>query len=214
MTAPVRNPTYNGPMPRPLRAAIGFRVHSGWAAAVSVGGSLKAPRVIDRRRIEIYDKDVRGAKQPFHGAEPMPFPAAKKYLEKCTESTQALANGALESLTSDIQSTGHDAVATGLLLASARPLPDLKAILASHALIHTAEGEFFRDAIRRACENCRLPVHGIKEKVAWTQATEELGIAADELCDRISSAGRILGPPWTMDEKLSMLAAWVALARR
>jgi hypothetical protein len=43
--------------------------------------------------------------------------------------------------------------ARGLLLSSSRPLPkELTAILASHALIHTAEGEMYRDVLRSGCE--------------------------------------------------------------
>src|SRR6185503_13196473 len=51
-----------------------------------------------------------------------------------------------------------------ILLSSARPLLDLKAILASHALIHTAEGEFFRQAFRSAFETLKIPVTGIRAR--------------------------------------------------
>ncbi len=35
------------------RATLGFRVHSGWAAAVALCGPLDAPVVVDRRRIQL-----------------------------------------------------------------------------------------------------------------------------------------------------------------
>jgi hypothetical protein len=44
--------------------AIGFRCHSGWAVAVTVGGSTRAPRVIDRQRIALLDE--RLPRQPYH----------------------------------------------------------------------------------------------------------------------------------------------------
>jgi len=34
-------------------AALGFRAHSGWAAAVAVAGTPRAPEILERRRIEI-----------------------------------------------------------------------------------------------------------------------------------------------------------------
>ena len=40
----------------------------------------------------------------------------------------------------------------------------LAAILAAHPLIHTAEGEMYRDALRLACERASLPVVGFRER--------------------------------------------------
>jgi hypothetical protein len=40
----------------------------------------------------------------------------------------------------------------------------LSKILASHALIHTAEGEFFREAFSKACEGLDLSVTGFRER--------------------------------------------------
>jgi hypothetical protein len=51
-----------------------------------------------------------------------------------------------------------------MLLASGRGLPTLPNILASRALVHTAEGQFFRRVVREACERCRIPVVGFRER--------------------------------------------------
>ena len=45
----------------------------------------------------------------------------------------------------------RDSIAAFGVLASGRTLPALEQILASHPMVHTAEGEFFRKAIREAC---------------------------------------------------------------
>ena len=77
----------------------------------------------------------------------------------------ALRNLAFESLTrlsAELGELGFIPKAAVILLSSARPLPDLKAILTSHALIHTAEGEFFRQAFRGAFEKLEIPVTGIR----------------------------------------------------
>src|SRR3989304_1137473 len=52
---------------RPV-TAIGCRVKSGWAMTVLVGGSVTAPRVLDRRRIELSDPTVPATVQPYHAA--------------------------------------------------------------------------------------------------------------------------------------------------
>ncbi len=46
--------------------AVGFTIKSGWAAAVLLGGSSAAPRVLDCRRVEISDPDVADSTQPYH----------------------------------------------------------------------------------------------------------------------------------------------------
>src|SRR2546421_12128826 len=48
------------------RAAVGFRVKSGWAAAVLLVGPARAPRVADRRVIELSDPAVPTSRQPYH----------------------------------------------------------------------------------------------------------------------------------------------------
>jgi hypothetical protein len=41
-----------------------------------------------------------------------------------------------------------------------------------------------------------------------------LGVAHEELRNRIDQLRREVGPPWAQDQKLAALAAWIALARR
>jgi hypothetical protein len=88
----------------------------------------------------------------------------------------------------------------------------LAATLRSHALIHTAEGEFFREVLVRACEHCSLPVTKVKEREVWERATRVFRFPPADLQERIAGLGRSLGPPWRQDEKLASLAAWIALA--
>jgi hypothetical protein len=79
-------------------------------------------------------------------------------------------------------------------------------------LIHTAEGVFFREVLRRACEWCGLAVTGIKEREVLEQYAGALGIPVVELQARLSAMGKKLGPPWTQDEKLSTAAALILLS--
>jgi len=140
------------------RAALGIRAHSGWAAVVVLGGSPASPTVLDRRRIEIADPKIRGSKQLFHAAEPLELREAEKHIKRCTDSTRLLASSAVRTILDDVRKKGYHVVACGLLPASGRPVPGLAAVLASHPLIHTAEGEFFREALVHASERCGLPV--------------------------------------------------------
>jgi hypothetical protein len=96
-----------------------------------------------------------------------------------------------------------------MLLASGRALPSLQKILASHALIHTAEGEFFRNVVREACEHFRIPVVGIRERELDERANTTFGNRAPSVRQHISELGKTVGSPWTQDEKTAALAALI-----
>jgi hypothetical protein len=193
------------------RAALGLRAHSGWAALVAVAGSPESPDVIHRRRIETADPAIRGSKQPFHAAEPLKLPDAEALIKKCTESTRQLSRQALQAAIGDLREKGFDVAGCGVILGSGRSLPALEAILASHALLHTAEGEFYRQALVEAGEHCGLPVVGVKEREAYEQSADRLHLSVAELQDRIAALGRGIGPPWTQDQKYAALVGWLAL---
>ena len=193
-------------------AAIGCRAHSGWAALVIVAGTVDAPKILERRRIVIADPKIPGSKQPYHAAEKLPFQQAEQLVARCTERSQALARQELRAAVEQARSSGHEVAGCGVLLASGRPLPDLAATLASHALIHTAEGELFRNVIVEASREMNVPVTGVKERELLARAYAALGKSDTELQRYLQERGRELGPPWTQDEKYATLAAWLALA--
>ena len=191
------------------RVGLGVRSHSGWAAYVVLAGSDAAPRIVERGRIELCDVSIKGSKQPFHEAEPMPFAAAESYISKCKVATSTLARDALSALVERLGRFDGCCVLT----ASGRPLPMLREILGSHALIHAAEGEFYRDAIFDAAVRIRVPAFKVRER--------DLEAATDRLPGnqlgrkaRLVEFGKQVGSPWRQDEKLAALGAWLALAGR
>lgn len=180
-----------------METAIGFRVHSGWAAMVVVTGSPESPKILERARIELIDGSIPGSKQPFHRAAALELDEARTYLDRCAAQSRKLARAAIE-----MTIRKHKPAACGLGISSARPMGTLEATLASHAAIHSAEGEFFRDAIAHAAEGCGLRCTRVREK-------ELANIAKANA--RLAALRKILGPPWTQDEKFAALAAWIAL---
>jgi hypothetical protein len=198
-------------MPPPT-AALGLRAHSGWAALVAITGPLDSPSIIDRRTIQLCNPKTRGSKQPYHAAEPLPYQQAERFVTQCIDETRHLADEGLRAAIQDVQNSGHHIAACGILLGSGRTLPTLERILASHALIHAAEGEMFRDALLHAAQECKLTVKGIKERELHSQAAAMLGRSAEQLRDYLTNQGRILGAPWREDQKCATLAAWLALS--
>src|SRR5271165_1801821 len=115
-------------MPRSLApAALGFRVHSGWAAVVAVSGPLTAPAVTERRRIEIAAPDIPGSKQPYHAAEKLGLKEAEQFVLGCNESSASLARKAIGDCIHDVNGRGQKVARCGILLGSGRPLGTLAA---------------------------------------------------------------------------------------
>lgn len=167
--------------------ALGFRAHSGWAVAVAVRG---ASEILDRRRIVIAK-----LKQPYHAAEPLPIAKAERLVRECRATSVPMAVEAIRPMIAD-----HAPACAAVLVGRAPALPPLESILKSHAMIHTAEGVFYREILIEACEQLGLRVERVPEKA----------VTAD--LPRVNGLGRTLGAPWTADQKLATLAALAALA--
>ena len=192
-------------------AALGFRAHSGWAAAVAITGSPRSPEVVDRCRIELLDRSIPGAAQPYHEAAELDLKQAEKLIERCIVSSRRLAVQGLHNFIANLRTKGYEPAACGILLASGRPLGTLESVLASHAMIHTAEGELFREALRYASEECGLPVTRVKERDLFTEMAAKAGVPEAEVKRHLAEVGRRIGPPWRQDEKSATLAACLAL---
>src|SRR5712691_4569722 len=194
------------------QAALGFRVHSGWTAVVAVRLEKGAPVVLVRQRVHLVETFTYEFRQPYHTAEKMLAGQAGDFIERIRDEARRLAHRAIHGLQSDLQKQGIVLKSCGLLLASGRPLPNLEKILASHALIHTADGELFREAILHASDHCGLAAACIKERELLERAAQVLRIQPAALIRRVTELGRPLGAPWSQDEKFATLAAWLALA--
>ena len=195
-------------------AAIGVRMHSGWGALVAVSNSAGSVEVIERRRVSIINPGTPGAKQPYHFAESLELPEAEKFLGSCSAASKRLALAAVRDVIDELRGRQYRVVGSAVLLASGRPLPPLSKILASHALIHAAEGEFFREAFSKACEELDLSVTGFRERNLDECVQTTFGKAATRMEQQISTLGRSLGPPWTKDQKTAAVAGLIVLANK
>lgn len=195
------------------RAALGFRVHSGWAAFVAVTLEKKSPVVLVRRKLQLVKTFSYAYRQPYHTAEKMPSGDAAAFVRGVEKESRKLAVKGIRAVQKELSGLHYQLTGCSLVLASGRQLPEFEKILASHALIHTADGELFRDSLRRAAARCKLPLTAIKERDLLAAASKSLRLKPDILHRRIAALGKSLGPPWTQDEKLSALAAWLTLVQ-
>jgi hypothetical protein len=194
-----------------IPAALGFRAHSGWIALVAVKLEDRFPIPLFRERPRLVRTFSYEFRQPYHSAEKKPLGEAHEFVAQVRAEAEVLAVQAIQTAQSALQARGYDLRRCGVLAASARSLPELSRILASHALIHTADGELFREALLHGCRQQGLETLIVKEKDLLNRAGQVLNVPAAELAARLTAVGRALGSPWTQDEKFATLVACLAL---
>jgi hypothetical protein len=112
-------------------------------------------------------------------------------IDKVASAARAAVAGALQSL------ARVDAV--GLVARERRVASGLDQILASHALLHAAEGHLFERAVMEAVDDAGLFVHVVEpQSINVPPAVEGLR--------------RFIGAPWQKDHKWAATAALESLA--
>ena len=162
---------------------------------VAINGTLPDVEVLKRKRIELLPAESGVPRFVYHQASEMDLKAAVALVKKATEEARRVALEAVRNVVNEL----GDVVAVGIPTSSAKPPEDLKAILASHSYIHSAEGQLFRQALVEAGEACGLQVITVKER-----DLEELRCSVDGL-------GKKIGPPWSVDQKIATAAALLSL---
>ena len=193
-----------------LHIALGFRMHSGWGVVVAVD---EHHFVLERQRIQLVDEDIPGGRQPYHHARDIGTEKAERFLSEYAAYCESSAQAELDRILFAFRSRGYQVTAGGLVLASARALPPLPKILSAHPLIHTAEGQLFRDIVCRACEAAGIPVLGIEEKQLAVNLEECFGKDTGRIRRALKKSGKSLGSPWNSDHKQAALAGCLALQR-
>lgn len=186
-----------------MDVALGFRPHSGWAAAVVVG---RGPTVLERHRIDLAD--LPPPVQPYHDAAGLPWEAAAALVAEATRSATELAAAAVRALVAAHRVVGVAVVAGA---GSVREDVPLQRALAAHGTLHAAEGELYRDVLADAADALGLPVTLVGPRETAALGRRLLGCDDGELRSRLTELGRPLGPPWTKDHKDALIAALATL---
>jgi hypothetical protein len=174
-----------------MRLALGLSVHTGWAACIVAGGSLRQPHVAAREHVSLVEDPDRFV---FHRAAEMNRAEAVRSIAHAREEAVARATAVFRRL-----ADGRELRACAIV-AKSGPIPDLDTVLAAHPRIHTAEGAFYRDVLAAAATESGIAVHLVHPS------------RVDAKAPGLVAVGRAVGKPWNRDWKLAALAAWHALA--
>ena len=185
-----------------LSAALGFKLHTGWAAAVAVANGSSGLTILLRQRIELLPADGSIPRFVFHQAAEMPPAESADLVKRAAAASRHVAKSAVRGILRELRS--YNIQVAGIPSGSTALPGDLASILKSHALIHAAEGVLFQKAVVAACE--RNGVHAVcpRERELWTK----IGPA---MKGQIEALRQSAGPPWGADQKIAAAAALVAL---
>lgn len=194
-----------------MKVAFGLKAHSGWAVLVVLGMANGDVVVVDRRRIELVEKEW--AKQPYHAAESLKPDAARKLVQRGERAARRIAVREMCAAVKRERERKSEVTTCAVLVGDPMPRWSVEEILAVHFRMHQAEGVLFKEALVRAAKTCRLKVVAIPEKLLTLHAEKTLGKPASILVKKIAALGKPVGPPWGKDQKDATLAALIALGR-
>jgi hypothetical protein len=188
-------------------AVLGFRPHTYWTAAVALTGSIGAPRVEVRHKIVFAAGKERSV---YHQAAEAAPGTAQALIDDVRVVVEANAKAQINALLELLARDGLE-VRVAAAPSGGKKLPALPDILRVHTNQHAAEGEFYRDAVAAACGALGLEVRRPIERELTALACDMLHIDRPALDGRLKAMGVALGPPWSEDQRLAMLAAWLSL---
>jgi hypothetical protein len=184
---------------------LGFRIKSGYAIAVVLAGSRRAPIARCRRVVELSDPDVAETRQPFHNG----FGKEQDDAREIDRRIRIVRRCATRAIASFVRDIGHDGLGSaGLVVGSTI---DPQQVANPHIRAHASEGRLFRtvveDALRAHGVSCTI----ILDKQLAAAAAMELRCGAPAIKQTIAELGKTIGGSWRADDKAAAIAAWLAL---
>jgi hypothetical protein len=191
------------------RAALGFTVKSGWAAAVLVTGTATSPRVSASARVELSDPELPEARQPYHAG----FATARTEGPELSRLVASVRRFGRRAVGGFIRECGRSFALSGAGLVVGSTI-DPARIGNEHIRIHALEGQLFRSVVEDAAGQCDLAASVWRERDLHAAAAQALGRREDDLRTALTTLGRGTDGPWRAEQKAAALAAWLVLSRR
>lgn len=190
-----------------------MKARIGRATLIALAGEARAPRLVERSRVQLLPDGVFA---PYHAAEGLEPQYARESVERSIASAHRLATSAIREAVQRCAEEGHEVCACAVLVGTGMPSWTTEEILAVHVRMHKAEGELFRDVLVAGARACGIELTTLPDKSALDAAAKMLGVTRARLVSDLAALGKAAGPPWGKDQKEAAAAALAALkhARR
>ncbi|HEY6205498.1 MAG TPA: hypothetical protein VIW21_04970 [Chthoniobacterales bacterium] len=188
------------------RAALGFRVKSGWATAVIVGGSSSAPRLCMSEVINLADPQAPETQQPYHAG----FGTLETDEAKLKRRIQGVGRATEKSIVDLVQrrvKNGYAIARAALVVGS---VIEPKSIANPHVRAHALEGQLFRTTLEAALQTRGIRCAIFRERDIYALAAKSLRRSPAQIKRALADLGR--GEKhWRAEQKSAGLAAWLLL---
>ena len=184
--------------------SLGFRVKSGWAAAVLISNSRKSPpAVVDSRVIELADPTVPHSRQPYHAS----FGTAQSDIATVTtleRGIERFSRRAIKALV-DEYSKHHRIRTAAVVVAS---LTDPASIANQHMRAHASEGQLFRRVLVDGLERCGVKVRVVLEREVYELLGKSLRASPAVAKRKVAELGEAVAR-WRAEQKVAAAGAWL-----
>jgi len=191
------------------KAALGFRVKSGWAAAVLLSGSARSPRVCHSFAIDLCDPKIPATRQPYHAAMGKLETNAGRVRARL-QIVRRITKQSVMKVLADCRAKNLKVRGAGLVVGSQI---DPESIANPHIRAHALEGQLFPTTLVDALRAKRVRSVVLTERDAYEEAAARLRKSIGEVRRVIQNLGQSVEGPWRAEQKLAALAAWLALSR-
>jgi hypothetical protein len=192
---------------KPIKAALGFRVKSGWAVAILISGSLRSPQLCDSCVINLSDPRDPATRQPYHAAMGKLETNARE-LKRRTQSIRCTTAKSVVDLLQRYIDNDYKIRLAGLVVGS---VIDPGSIANPHIRAHALEGRLFRMTLAAALQSRGIRCTIFTERDAYAIAAKSLGRSAVQIKRALLDFGDATSGPWREEQKLAALAAWMSL---
>jgi len=182
---------------------LGFRVKSGWAAAVLIANSAKAPTVIDSRVIELADPDVADSRQPYHAGVGTAQTDATK-VTRLVRGIERFSRHAIAALVAEYRERHR--LRSAAVVASS--LTDPASIANQHMRAHASEGRLFRTVLIDGLEKCDIKVRVVLEREVYERLGKALRVRPSAAKRKVTALGESVAR-WRAEQKVAAAAAWL-----
>ena len=188
-------------------AALGFRVKSGWAAAVLLTGSVHSPQLCDVQRIDLSDPRLPETRQPYHAAMGRLETDAKK-ISRHVDVVRRITKKSIAKLLAGYRQQNFTIKRAALVVGSQI---DPHSVANAHIRAHALEGQLFRSVLEQSLHGQGIRTEVLLERDMYRKAAVELKQSNENVRRMVQNFGRDAKAPWRAEQKLAAVAAWVAL---
>ena len=181
---------------------LGFRVKSGWAAAVLIEHSAKTPTVLDSRVIALADPDVAHSRQPYHaglGTEQ----TDRVKVTRLVRGIERFSRRTIAALVAEYRERYR--LRRAAVVASS--LTDPASIANQHMRAHASEGRLFRTVLVEGLERCDIKVRVVLEREVYELLAKALRHSPSEAKRKVAALGDSVAR-WRAEQKVAAAAAW------